>query len=601
MLQIGDGSIGGDSFLRKVFQHFSLLGGQLQFAGECFSSHAVDLGEGCSHSFLHLCFLLDLLKLLFLFLHLGFQNFQTGGFFLNLELCHGQMFLGAATLSTLHIRLSIEDYKYDSLSIENQLLVLNEYAAAMPEYLNAEILEFIDNGYSGTNFERPQVQKLIEMVRANRIDCIIVKDFSRFGRNSIETGYFIERVFPLFHTRFISISDDFDTNNFKGDTGGMDVAFKYLISEYYSRDMSIKTKSAKYAKMQRGEYQSKICPYGYRKSADGRMEPDPEAAAVVQLIFQLAAEGNNGTAIARELFRRDIPTPGEYKAARGNHTHDISRTRGIWSPSTVLRILEDERYIGSYVIGKRAVLEVGGTRSRMKDRDKWYIIPDHHPAIVEKSVFEKVQASQLRFSQPNKKKRDYLLKGKAFCGCCGHALSRTMQKTSYYYCRHSEADEESRCHKMRINAVELEKAVFITLKNQMEAAASLNPDGTIRMEAAAPERSEYEQQIEELQDGKRLLYERYLLGEIDLDTYKAEKAACDELLLKTKNAYAVVLAQAKQKQEEQTRHDNRQEAARAVFNSEGLTAELTDLLIDRVLVYPDNRIEIAYKIKDIFD
>ena len=148
----------------------------------------------------------------------------------------------------LYIRLSVEDYKYDSLSIENQLLVLNEYAAAMPEYLNAEILEFIDNGYSGTNFERPQVQKLIEMVRANRIDCIIVKDFSRFGRNSIETGYFIERVFPLFHTRFISISDDFDTNNFKGDTGGMDIAFKYLISEYYSRDMSIKTKSAKYAK-----------------------------------------------------------------------------------------------------------------------------------------------------------------------------------------------------------------------------------------------------------------------------------------------------------------------------------------------------------------
>ena len=152
-------------------------------------------------------------------------------------------------------------------------------------------------------------------MRANQIDCIIVKDFSRFGRNSIETGYFIERVFPLFHTRFISISDDFDSRKFKGDTGGMDVAFKYLISEYYSRDMSIKTKSAKYAKMQRGEYQSKICPYGYRKSADGRMEPDPEAAAVVQLIFQLAAEGINATAITRELFRRNIPTPGQYKVA----------------------------------------------------------------------------------------------------------------------------------------------------------------------------------------------------------------------------------------------------------------------------------------------
>ena len=206
----------------------------------------------------------------------------------------------------LYIRLSIEDYKYDSLSIENQSLVLHEYAASMPETMNAEITEFIDNGYSGTNFERPQVQRLIELVRANQIDCIIVKDFSRFGRNSIETGYFIERVFPLFHTRFISISDDFDSSKFKGDTGGMDVAFKYLISEYYSRDMSIKTKSAKYAKMQRGEYQSKICPYGYRKSADGRMEPDPEAATVVQLIFSLSAGGMNAAAITRELFRRGM-------------------------------------------------------------------------------------------------------------------------------------------------------------------------------------------------------------------------------------------------------------------------------------------------------
>ena len=139
----------------------------------------------------------------------------------------------------LYIRLSLEDYKYDSMSIENQHLALNEFVSSMPESANAEVLEFIDNGYSGTNFERPKVQELIEMVRANKIDCIIVKDFSRFGRNSIETGYFIERVFPLFHTRFISINDDFDSDQHKGDTGGMDVAFKYLISEYYSRDMSM--------------------------------------------------------------------------------------------------------------------------------------------------------------------------------------------------------------------------------------------------------------------------------------------------------------------------------------------------------------------------
>ncbi len=209
--------------------------------------------------------------------------------------------------------------------------------------------------------------------------------------------------------------------------------------------------------------------------------------------------------------------------------------------------------------------------------------------------------SQLRFSQPDKKKRDYPLKGKAFCGCCGHALSRTMNKTSYYYCRHSEADEESRCHKMRINAAELEQAVFLTLKKQMEATAPLAPDGTLRADTSVPERAEYEQQIEALQDGKRTLYERYLMDEIDLNTYKAEKAACDELLLKTKNAYATVLAQAKQKQDEQARQDSRKEASKAIFDADTLTTELAELLIDRVLVYPDKHIEIAYKIQDIFD
>ena len=499
----------------------------------------------------------------------------------------------------LYIRLSIEDYKYDSLSIENQSLVLHEYAAAMPEALHAEVLEFIDNGYSGTNFERPQVQKLIEMVRANQIDCIIVKDFSRFGRNSIETGYFIERVFPLFHTRFISVSDDFDSEKYKGDTGGMDVAFKYLINEYYSRDMSIKTKSAKYAKMQRGEYQSKICPYGYRKSADGRMEPDPEAAEVVRLIFQLSADGTRAAEIVRELFRRGIPTPGEYKAAHGNHTHNISRTHGIWSGSTVLRILEDERYTGTYVIGKRAVLEVGGTHSRMKDRSKWYIIPDHHPAIVDQDTFERSKANQTRYPQPKKKKRDYPLKGKIFCGCCDHALSRTFQKTSYYFCRHSDADQSKPCHKMKYEATTLEEAVFQSLKTQMEVLGAEDLGSMALAKAAVSQRPEYERQIEELEDGKLHLYEQYQLREIDLLTYKAQKEMLEAKLLKAKNAYAALSAQAKQEQEAKEKQTQQKSITKKLTEATSLTTELVGLLINKVYVFPDKRTEIAYRVNSI--
>ena len=496
----------------------------------------------------------------------------------------------------LYIRLSLEDSKYESLSIENQRLVLHEYAASMPEAADAEIIEFVDNGYSGTNFERPQVQKLIEMVRENWIDCIIVKDFSRFGRNSIETGYFIERVFPLFHTRFISLSDDFDSNRFKGDTGGMDVAFKYLINEYYSRDMSIKTKSAKYAKMQRGEYQSKICPYGYRKSADGRMEPDTEAAEVVQLIFQLSANGVNATNISRELFHRGIPTPAEYKAAHGTHTHDISRTNGVWPTSTILRILSDERYIGTYVIGKRAVMEVGGNRSRMKDRDKWFIILDHHPAIVDRSTFEQSKAKQTRYSQPVKKARDYPLKGKAFCGCCGHALSRTFAKTSYYYCRHCDAEKSKPCCELRVEVSGLEQAVLDTLKIQM--GVFLSQDGAASPMGSITERPAYEQQIETLVNEKMRLYESYQMGEIELADYKAQKEILDSELLKAKNAYAALTTQAKRDQEAQARKAERQSTFKELSVADTLTSELTRLLVDKVYVFPDKRIEIVYKVKD---
>ena len=497
-----------------------------------------------------------------------------------------------------YIRLSVEDSKNDSMSIENQHMILHEYALSMPEAAQSEILDFVDNGYSGTNFERPQVQKLIELVRENKIDCILVKDFSRFGRNSIEMGYFIERVFPLFHTRFISVSDDFDSDHYKGTTGGMDVAFKYLISEFYSRDMSIKVKSAKYAKMQRGEYQSQICPYGYRKGESGRMEPDPEASNVVKLIFELAANGTNMADIAKELHRRGIPTPGEYKVARGCYATDVSRALGIWQTSTVLRILRDERYTGVYIAGRTGVPEIGSRISKPKDKSKWFVIPDHHPAIIDQELF--AQAHIAWRERPVKKNRgvtDYLLKGKAICGCCKHTLSYAPLKRPYYFCRFSKADGTMDCHGLRIAASDLELTVYENLKAVADVLFAPNQDAAT-LGAIVSERPEYERQIEALEKEKMQLYENYLLGEIDVLTYKREKEAVNERLTAAKNAYAALVAQAKVNEEKQERLAKRKVIADALTAAESLTDRLIDLLIDKVYIHPGNRIEIAYKIPD---
>ena len=223
----------------------------------------------------------------------------------------------------LYIRLSTEDIKINSLSIENQKYALHQYIDAMEDISNPKVQEYIDNGYSGTNFERPAVQRLLDLVQRGAVNCILVKDFSRFGRNSIEVEYYLERVFPLYNVRFISLNDGYDSAQLRGDTGGINVAFRYLINELYSKDLSVKYKSAKYTKFKRGEYQSRICPYGYRKGDNGRMVPDEEAAETVQLIFTLAQQGLGAKQIVKALYERNIPTPAEYKVAHGFSGHDV--------------------------------------------------------------------------------------------------------------------------------------------------------------------------------------------------------------------------------------------------------------------------------------
>ena len=499
----------------------------------------------------------------------------------------------------LYIRLSTEDSKVGSFSIENQKNALHQYVDAMEGVKNVEVLEFIDNGYSGTNFERPAVQELLDQMREGKINCIIVKDFTRFGRNSIEVGYFMEMVFPLYGVRFISINDDFDSDKLHGDTGGINVAFKYLVSEFYSRDLSIKYKSAKYVKFRRGEYQSKTCPYGYRKGANGRMEPNEETAPNVRMIFELALEGRTPNEIVKALFERHISTPTEYKAAHGFHGHDISRCCGIWPESSVIHILEDERYTGTYIMGKREVTEVGGHRARMKDESQWIKIPDHHQAIISKELFDQVQAQRPRFKCPKKNARAYPLRGKVYCGCCGHAMPRTAKKSATFYCRYTQVNESAPCHGLTISEAELEGMLYEVLSKQAQVilnVADLSNAG--RLDVQLAEQAEYDKQINRCLDQKRALYERFILKQITMEDYKIQKAAVDSELDRLREIHSNLKVLTSQIEMVEKAKSARTELAREVVGAGGLTAGLADTLIDRVYVYPNNQVEIIWKMKD---
>lgn len=504
-----------------------------------------------------------------------------------------------AYVIALYIRLSTEDSKVGSFSIENQKHALHQYVDAMEGVKNAEVLEFIDNGYSGTNFERPAVQELLDQMREGKINCIIVKDFTRFGRNSIEVGYFMEMVFPLYGVRFISINDDFDSNKLHGDTGGINVAFKYLVSEFYSRDLSIKYKSAKYVKFRRGEYQSKTCPYGYRKGANGRMEPNEETAPNVQMIFELAKDGYKPNEIVKALFERNIPTPAEYKAAHGFNGHDISRCCGIWSTSSVVHILDDERYTGTYIMGKREVTEVGGHHVRMKDESQWVKIPDHHPAIISKELFDQVQAQRFRFKCPKKGTRVYPMRGKVYCGCCGHAMPRTANKNHCYQCRHSAVNDAAPCHGLTVVEAELERMLYEILSKQAQVilnVADLSNAGQLDIQLA--EQAENDKQINRCLNQKRALYEQFILNQITIEDYKTQKAAVDSELDRLRVIHSDLKVRTSQMEMDEKSKSARTELAREVVGAGGLTAGLADTLIDRVYVYPNHRVEIVWKMKD---
>jgi DNA invertase Pin-like site-specific DNA recombinase len=209
-----------------------------------------------------------------------------------------------------YIRLSQEDRdlmkkesKTESESISHQKALIQSYIDADKELQDAEQSEFFDDGYSGTNFDRPSFERLMERIKKGEINCVIVKDFSRFGRNYIELGDYLERIFPFLGVRFISINDHYDSRDYKGTTGGLDVVMKNIVYDYYSKDLSVKVKTAKYQKMKQGQYLGGHVPYGLMKDPQDKHKLiiDEEAAAVVREIFDMAIAGMRLIDMARTL------------------------------------------------------------------------------------------------------------------------------------------------------------------------------------------------------------------------------------------------------------------------------------------------------------
>lgn len=332
----------------------------------------------------------------------------------------------------LYIRLSREDGdKAESLSVAHQKMKLIEYIQKIPDATDFEL--YIDDGWTGTNFDRPDFQRLLQDIRKQHIIGIIVKDLSRLGRDNSKTNYYIHEFFPAHKIRFIAIDDTIDKNYYDCNTSSdMMIDVKNMLNGFYPRDISNKVRSTFRTKQQAGQFIGAFACYGYRKSPDDHntLLIDEPAAAVVRQIYAMYLGGIGQNTIAKILNDREIPCPSAYKKLQGLNYHNSKRLdhTTYWTYSSIRNILRNEIYTGVMVQNK-SFRQVCKKKAITLPRDQWIVVPDTHASIIDKETFRKVQNLLTQNTrQTNLKQNMHPFAGLLKCGDCGRAMCKIKRR-----------------------------------------------------------------------------------------------------------------------------------------------------------------------------
>ena len=387
--------------------------------------------------------------------------------------------------AAVYVRLSKEDgdvagvSKAESNSISNQRELIRDFLKDKEDIV--VVSERVDDGYSGSSFERPSFKLMLEDIKKGVVDCVVVKDLSRFGREYIDSGRYIERLFPAMGVRFIAVNDHYDS--LKGDGQGDEilVPFKNLINDAYCRDISVKIRSHLEVKRKNGEFIGAFAPYGYQKDGEDhhRLVVDTYAAGVVQDIFRMKLHGMSQDAIAGKLNWDGILSPMDYKNSMGVNFRTAFRVKAVsgWSPVAVRRILENEVYIGNLVQGRQSTPNHKVKKSIRKDKGDWVRVEKNHEPVVSERDFAVVQ-KLLGMDTRTAPDREgvYLLSGIAVCGDCGAPMVRKVSSVNgkrycYYICSGHKAGGNCSPHRIPVQA--LEDSVFVLLKRQIGCVLDL--------------------------------------------------------------------------------------------------------------------------------
>ncbi len=382
----------------------------------------------------------------------------------------------------VYLRLSKEDGdKEESDSITNQKELIFEYLKSREDIRIHEVR--VDDGYSGVNFERPAFQQMLEDIKAGKVNCVVTKDLSRFGRNHIEVGKYLEKIFPYLGVRFIAINDNYDSLSSDTQTDNIIIPFKNLINDAYCRDISIKIRSNLEVKRKKGDFVGAFAPFGYRKSETdkNRLEIDEEAAEAVRRIFRMYLQGNSAYRIAETLNREDVLTPMDYKKEHGSafYTGFKKNLKSEWTHVHILRILSNQVYTGTLIQGKDTTPNYKVKKKVKKEQAKWSRVENTHEAIIPAADFLNVQELlRMDTRTGNAQEKVFQLSGVVRCGDCGGNMVRKTvpsgnKKFVYYVCGNHKADKTI-CSSHSINAENLEESVLLLLNKQIESVTDLD-------------------------------------------------------------------------------------------------------------------------------
>lgn len=415
----------------------------------------------------------------------------------------------------LYMRLSKEDEdaKEESNSIRTQRILLRRFAEE--HFKDGRIIEFQDDGYSGVSMDRPGVTAMLELVKESALDCIIVKDFSRFSRDYIELGTYLEQIFPFMGVRFISVNDSYDSEACSGAIGEMDISFRNLMYDLYSKDLSIKVKSSLAAKKGQGQFISANCPFGYEKAPGDkhRLVIEEDEAEIVRRIFRMATEGKTSTQIARTFNKERIKTPIEFKLEKGKTSREAKGDKFAWEGSTICAILKNETYTGDMVYGKTYKEHIGGRRC-LKPRSEWKIYRNHHAPIISRELFEEIQQGR-GGGKAQDRRNLHPLSGRLSCGCCGRNLHIRKGVNPYFTCPSLYDNPREGCIR-KANAMFLEQVCLYELQQHLEQCAERDSlleerrrELGQRLEEMKAERWGLQAQLQGLKKRKVEIYERY--------------------------------------------------------------------------------------------